>query len=127
MKCQFCDGVTMTFKPGGDSTKFIGSEGWVRISRSGIEAEPKSLLPANIAIASSPQAHVQNFIDSVKTRKPAVASIEDAVRSDTISHLCDIAVRTNRKITWDPQKKTIVGDCDAAKMMHREMRTPWTI
>ena len=24
------DGVKMTFKPGGDSTKFIGTEGWVR-------------------------------------------------------------------------------------------------
>ena len=32
MKIQMADGVTMTFKPGGDSTKFIGTEGWIRIS-----------------------------------------------------------------------------------------------
>ena len=34
----------MTFKPGSDSTKFIGTEGWIRISRDGWDAEPKSLL-----------------------------------------------------------------------------------
>ncbi len=31
MKLQLGDGVQMTFKPGGDSTKFIGPDGWVRI------------------------------------------------------------------------------------------------
>ena len=31
MKIQLGDGVKMTFKPGGDSTKFIGPDGWVRI------------------------------------------------------------------------------------------------
>ena len=39
MKIQLGDGVKMTFKPGGDSTKFIGSDGWVRITRGGIDAE----------------------------------------------------------------------------------------
>ena len=29
----FHDGVTMSFKPGRDSTKFIGTEGWIRIWR----------------------------------------------------------------------------------------------
>ena len=33
MRIQFGDGVKVTFKPGGDSTKFIGSEGWVRVWR----------------------------------------------------------------------------------------------
>ena len=31
MKLGLGDGVQMTFKPGGDSTKFIGADGWVRI------------------------------------------------------------------------------------------------
>ena len=44
MKFAFAGGVTMTFKPGSDSTKFIGSEGWIRIWREGWDAEPKSLL-----------------------------------------------------------------------------------
>jgi glucose-fructose oxidoreductase len=134
MNIQFADGVKMTFKPRGDSTKFIGSEGWVRVWRQwpgGIEAEPKSLLtskigPDEIHLIESP-GHAQNFIDSVKSRKPPIAPIDQAVRSDIISQLCDIAVRTKRKITWDRQQSTIVGDAEAAAMIHRPMRGPWTL
>ena len=49
MKIQMAGGVKMTFKPGGDSTKFIGPDGWVRIWRGGIDAEPKSLLTSSIS------------------------------------------------------------------------------
>ncbi len=131
MKIQLGDGVQMTFKPGGDSTKFIGPDGWVRIWRAGIDAHPKSLLSSKIGhndvhlVRST--GHCQNFVDAVKARKPAVCPLDQSVRSDTISLLCDIAVRTKRKITWDPKTTTIVGDDEAAKMMRREMRAPWTL
>ena len=126
MNIQLGDGVSMTFKPGGDSTKFIGSEGWVRVTRNGPDAEPKSLLTP-VKSNEGLQPHIQNFVDSVKSREPAVAPLDHAVRSDTISHLCDIAIRTQRKIVWDPKLKTIVGDTAAAKRMHRDMRAPWTL
>jgi hypothetical protein len=131
MRLQFGNGVRMTFKPGGDSTKFIGSDGWVRIWRGGIDAEPKSLLtskigPGDVHLIHSP-SHQQNFIDAVKSRKPAISPLDQAVRSDIISQLCDIAVRTRRKITWDPKQNAIVGDDAAAKMVHRDMRAPWTL
>ena len=131
MNVQFGDGVKMTFKPGGDSTKFIGDQGWVRIWRGGIDAEPKSLLtskigPNDVHLIESPN-HAQNFIDAVKSRKPTVSPLDQAVRSDTISQLCDIAVRTKRKITWDPKTLKIVGDDEAAKMASRPMRAPWTL
>ena len=71
--------------------------------------------------------HAQNFIDAVKSRKPTVSPLDQAVRSDTISQLCDIAVRTKRKITWDPKTLKIVGDDEAAKMVSRPMRAPWTL
>ncbi|MCC6124375.1 MAG: Gfo/Idh/MocA family oxidoreductase [Pirellulales bacterium] len=123
--------VRMTFKPGGDSTKFIGDDGWVRISRGGIDANPKSLLtskigPNDVHLLES-TSHQQNFIDAVKSRKPAIAPLDQAVRSDILSHLCDIAVRTQRKITWDPKAVAIVGDEEAVKMTHRELRAPWTL
>ena len=131
MKLQLGDGVKMTFKPGGDSTKFIGPDGWVRVWRNGIDAEPKSLLgskigPNDVHLIES-RNHRQNFIDSIRSRKPTVSPLEHAVRSDTISLLCDIAVRTKRRIVWDPKRATIVGDAEAAKMMYREMRPPWTL
>jgi hypothetical protein len=79
-----------------------------------------------VHLVNSPN-HYENFVNAVKSRKQAVSPLADAVRSDIISHLCDIAVRTKRKITWDPKKEEIVGDADAAKMLHRPMRAPWTL
>ena len=131
IKVQMADGVKMTLKPGGDSTKFIGPDGWVRVRRAGTDAEPKSLLeskigPDDVRLLNSPRQD-QNFVDSVKSRQPAVSTLADAVRSDVISHMSDIAVRTGRKITWDPKKEVIVDDAEAAKMLTRPMRAPWTL
>lgn len=131
VKIAMADGVKMTFKPGGDSTKFIGPDGWVRIWRGGIDAEPKSLLqskigPNDVHLIESPR-HDQNFVDAVRSRGKTVSPVDDAVRSDIISQLCDIAIRKHRKVTWDPKKQVIVGDDDAAKMLSRPMRAPWTI
>lgn len=128
---QMGNGVVMTFKPGSDSTKFIGTEGWVDVRRSGIDAEPKSLLklelgPNDVHLTRSPR-HDQNFIEAVKSGGKAIAPIDEAVRSDIISHMCDIAIRTGRKITWDPKKEEIVGDPEAAKMLSRPMRPPWKL
>jgi glucose-fructose oxidoreductase len=123
--------VDFTFKPGGNSTKFFGPKGWIRVWRGGIDAEPKSLLKTVIdpkdALLQVSSRQDQNFIDAIKSRKPAVSPIEDSVRSDIISLLCDIVVRKARKITWDPKKEEIIGDADAAKMLHRDMRAPWTL
>jgi len=131
VKVKMSDGVKMTFLPGGDSTKFIGPDGWVRIRREGIDAEPKSLLeskigPDEVHLIESPRQD-QNFVDSVKSRQPAVSPVDHAVRSDIISHMSDIAVRTGRKITWDPGKNEIVDDAEATRMLSRPMRAPWTL
>lgn len=124
--------VEFTFLPGGDSTKFIGPEGWIRIRRGGISAEPKSLLsskigPDDVSLLNSPRQD-QNFIDSIKSRQEAVSPVGDSVRSDIISLLSDIAVRTGRRVKWDPKQEKIVGDDEAAKMAKaRPMRDPWTL
>ncbi len=79
------------------------------MSAAAADAEPKSLLetkidPAAAELVLSPR-HDQNFVDAVRTRKLAVSTLEDAVRSDIISHMCDIAVRTGHKITGDPRRR----------------------
>jgi predicted dehydrogenase len=127
---RFASGVAFTFKDGNpDKTTFVGDKGWVAASRGGIDAHPKSLLkvqikPDEIHLLKSTN-HYQGFIDSVKSQTQPVSPIESAVQSDIVSHLSDIAIRTGRRITWDPNKEEIVGDPFAAKMMQRPMRRPW--
>ena len=131
IRIQYANGVKLRFTPGGDYTKFIGTEGWVGISRGGIQAEPKSLLkstigPDEIHLIES-NGHGQNFIDGVVTRQQPVSNIDDAVHSDIISLLSDITVRAGRKIRWDPVKETILDDGQAARMMARAYRAPWRL
>jgi glucose-fructose oxidoreductase len=100
-------------------------------SGGGVDAEPKSLLETSfddqdVRLVDS-RRHDQNFLNAILGRHSAVASLEDAVRSDIFSHLSDIAVRTGRRITWDPAKEAIVDDEEAAKMLRRPMREPWTL
>ncbi|WP_165219540.1 Gfo/Idh/MocA family protein [Aquisphaera insulae] len=131
MTFRFAGGVTLTFRPGMDSTRFVGEKGWVRVSRQDWDAEPKSLMATKPGSTSCKLMvstnHYENFIEAVKKRSNPVSPLVDAVRSDILSHLCDIAVRLDRAVTWDPKKEEIVGDPEAASRLHRPMRSPWTI
>ena len=72
-------------------------------------------------------AHVQDFIDCVKSRKTPSADISIGHRSATVCHLGNIAVRTGKKINWNPESETIVGDADAAKWLMKKYRAPYTL
>ena len=128
---RYASGVEFTMIAGGDKTTFVGTNGWVAASRGKILAEPESLLkvkikPDEIHLLQDNHHH-RNFIQCVLSRQTPVSNIDSAVQSDFISHLGDIAVRTGRKIHWDPEKEMIVGDGTAARMMHRTLREPWTL
>ncbi len=108
---------------------FVGSDGWVIVSRGGLDAQPKSLLsetlgPDDIHLPAS-NHHKRDFLDCVRSRGKPVSPIEAAVRSDTICHLDDIAIRLGRKLRWDPQKEMFTGDEQANRMLQRPMRSPW--
>jgi predicted dehydrogenase len=131
LKIAFANGVKMTFKAGGDNTRFVGTEGWVEVSRGGWKTEPASLMqlelgPNDVRLVES-RNHYQNFVDCIKSRKDPVSFIEDAVRSDVFSHLGDIAIRLKRKIRWDWEKEEILGDPEASKRLARPLRAPWTL
>jgi hypothetical protein len=72
--------------------------------------------------------HIRVFAESIRSREEASSPIDDSFRSDVMSHLCDIAVRSGEKITWDPAKKEIIEGSEKARAMaSRPMRAPWTL
>jgi predicted dehydrogenase len=108
---------------------FLGSDGWVFVCRERIEAELKSILtttfgPHEIHLPRS-NNHRRNFLECVKTRKQPICPIESAVRSDTICHIDDIAIRLGRKLRWNPEKEEFINDQQANSMLTRPMRSPW--
>ena len=127
--------ITMTIAGGHDDirsgTKWIGDRGWVWVDRSGIDAEPKSLLrekfgPSEIHLYRSPD-HAAEFIDCVKSRGVTLTPCEVALRSATPGWLGQIAMLTGRKIRWDPDKEKILEDPGAERLLSRPMRSPWRL
>ncbi|MCC6354072.1 MAG: Gfo/Idh/MocA family oxidoreductase [Verrucomicrobiae bacterium] len=143
--CRYADGIEMRFmdhraardviakyRTASDhGTTFFGTRGWVSVDRRAVHASDPAWLrtkfgPGDSRLYDSPR-HDQNFIDCARSRRPTICTLEAAIRSDTISHLSDIAVRTGRKIAWDPVREEIVGDGAAARMLDRPARGPWVV
>ncbi len=115
----------------GDYAQLIGTEGWVALYYGGMECEPESLRTVQLGPDETrlPESRGQerNFIECVRTRARCVSHIDDAVRSDMISHVSDIAVRLGRKLVWDPQAERFLGDEEAQRLCRRAVREPWTV
>jgi predicted dehydrogenase len=150
VSCRYANGVTLRFMcdrvardvPGlmddprtrpflDHGTTFWGEGGWISVSRGFLYARPKELQKAHIrddekpVIRSSSQG--RNFVESIKTRRPTINPLESAIRSDTISHLSDIAIRQGRAIHWDPAREKVLDDKEANEKLKRPMRKPWKI
>jgi predicted dehydrogenase len=109
---------------------FEGDNGWIWISRAGLDASDPALLseplPSNAERLYVSNDHMANFFECVRSRKAPVADVEAGHRSVTMCHLGSIAVRLGRPLRWDPAKEQIVGDDEAQSYVAREQRKPWT-
>ncbi len=131
-ECKYANGVKLIGRNKRTrGVKFEGTDGWVFIHIHGgqLKAEPKSLLqefirPDEIHLGRSP-GHHQDFLNAVKTRRQPMAPAEVGHRTATICHLLNIAMLTEQKLQWDPQREQITNDSDANRMLARPMRSPW--
>jgi predicted dehydrogenase len=118
----------------GDGTTFFGTRGWISVSRSSASSDipelhqklnnfPKS----GPYIESDPATMGQVFADVVRGKVKELCPLDDAIISDGISHMGNIAIRTGRKINWDPAKGEVTGDPEANGLFIREHRSPYTV
>jgi predicted dehydrogenase len=110
--------------------KFEGSDGWIFVTRGEIQASDRGLLeqelPASATLLPVSNDHTANLFESVRTRAQPICDVEIGHRSASVCHLGVIAIRLGRKLAWDPQRESFVGDAEAQGMVAREMRKPWT-
>ena len=128
----YANGVRVNFTDNSKNqqgVRFEGSEGWIHVTRSSIDAEPKSLLRS---VIGPNEIHLykcdsddQNFIECVKTRSETCSPIEAAHRSTTVGYLGYISIVLRRKLSWDPIKECFINDEQANRMLSRPMRSPW--
>jgi predicted dehydrogenase len=126
--------------------RFVGSRGWIFVSRgdeSVTASDPVAKLKDTQALnASDPKIiasvigpdeihlyaskeHHRNWLDCVRSRQQPIAPVEVAHRACSACLLHHIAMKTNRKLFWDPLKERFKNDDEANVMLSRPQRWPY--
>jgi predicted dehydrogenase len=145
----YADGVRMIVSgafPNG--IKFIGTEGWVFVSRGNATvtaSDPVAKLKDPEALAASDPKiitsvigpddihlpvsadHHGNWLECVKSRQQPIAPVEVAHRACSACLLHHIAMKTKRRLSWDPVRERFKNDDEANAMLSRPQRPPYLI
>jgi predicted dehydrogenase len=115
---------------------FEGEKGKFYVSRGQLTGEPIDALKQNpigdkvlIALRKGKRldSHMGNFIECCRDRSMPVSDVFSHHRALTTCHLANIAIRLNRKLTWDAKEERIVGDAEANAFLRREQRKGYEI
>jgi predicted dehydrogenase len=139
VRCTFKDGLQLVMRDDGSlgslntgtcSFRVEGELGWAetgdanRIECSeNLKKEMRPHTEARLALAY----HQTDFLNAVKSRRPAKANADVASNTHTVCHAAFIAFQLDRKLTWDPAKREFVNDAEANRMKSRAHRDPWRV
>lgn len=145
---RYANGVEMTISgdfPNG--IKWYGTKGWIFVCRDTgttptasltetvkIEplnaSDPKILTsvigPNEIHLYTSDDQH-GNWLDCIHSRKPPTAPAEIGHRACSTCLLHHIAMKTKRRLHWDPKAERFINDDAANAMLSRPQRTRYSI
>jgi predicted dehydrogenase len=110
---QFTATFEATLVPGitGAAQEFCGTEGRLWIDRSRYEFYPRGRNVQPVVVqkfSDIDMDHVQNFLDSVRSRKLPNGDVLVGHRSAQASHLGNIAYMQKRRIDFDPVREEIM-------------------
>ena len=131
-RARFPNGVELFCKTDkrGFGVRFEGSDGWLEVGSKKIESSPDSIkssvIGGNDKRLYVSANHYRNFLDCVKSRQDGVEPVETGHRTSMLCHLGNIAMLLKRPVNFDPQQEQIVGDDEAAAMLARPLRAPWS-
>jgi predicted dehydrogenase len=113
----------------GDGTTFFGSKGWVSLSREGAAASHPEWLKLRTCEGTKRVTYYNRyykaFVDSVRDGLPSISPIEDAVRSDALSHLSLLAIKSGGEVVWDPKGYRILSPESLNAQMSHPIRGKW--
>jgi hypothetical protein len=112
-------------------TTFEGDQGTIYVNRGKLESTPADIIttplgPNDVHLHVS-KNHMDNWYECMKSRKAPICDVEIGHRSATVCHLGSLAMRTGRKLSWDPKTEKLSGNEAAARMLMYEYRPPWKL
>lgn len=120
---------------GDNGILFEGTKGRFFVNRGKIVGKPVEDLESNPLPEGALEEvyggkltnHMENFINSMRTRMQPISDVWSHNRMLEICHLCNIAMRLDRPLDWDPIKREIIGDEQANSFLAREYRKGFEI
>ena len=134
-RCRYASGVEGRMYQRAGFTdrylRFIGEEGWIQVDdeTDRVTAEPASILTLQQGGGTSwanASAHIRDFLDGIRTRRPTQCNPEVAHRAMTICQAWSISLRLGQKLGWDPATERFNLET-ANQMLWREPRAPWRL
>lgn len=147
-EATYADGVRMIVSgdfPNG--VRFIGTEGWVFVSRgdervtSSDPARPQDagplsasdpkiltsvIAPHEIHLYESTDQH-GNWLECIRTRRQPISPIEVGHRACSACLIHHMAMRAKRTLVWDPRDERFRNDDEANALLSRPQRWPYVI
>jgi predicted dehydrogenase len=135
--CTYDNGLKLVMRDDGwmglgtCSVRYEGEEGWVETGDTGrlelssgqLRSEQRTFTEKGTSAVS----HVKNWLECVKTRKPANSNADYVAMSHIICHAAYIAWQLGRPLRFDPEKVEFIDDDEANRMRSRALRDPWRI
>jgi predicted dehydrogenase len=132
---RYANGVTVRLEmPPGDlqgGAIFVGEKGRIEITRNAFRTDPQKLikqLPPEEEVVKWNRAqwqakyHMQDWLDSMRSRKTPLADVEVGHRSISVCHLVNITRQLGRKLKWDPEAERFKDDAEANALLTRPRR-----
>lgn len=82
--------------------------------------------PDEIHLYTASEQHA-NWIECIHTRRPPTAPVEIGHRACSTCLLHWMAMKTNRRLSWDPERELFPADDEANRMLSRQQRQPYTL
>ncbi len=114
---------------------FIGQNGILAINRSSWKVIPMEedgkylteVLPPRKNHANGLDAHTQNFLECIKSRKDPNCTIEMGRNAALVAHLGNIAYRTGTKLDWNEAEGSFTNTSVANDYLKPDYREPWKL
>ena len=119
VEMKYADGLTFTF-----TSKEWGKP-YDRKRERGVSLKDLDEADRKKVEAMPDPAPLLTFAQAVVQRGQAGGHAEASHRCATLLHLANIAIRTGRKLRYDPVKECIIGDEEANRLVTPPMRAPW--
>ncbi|MBN2137522.1 MAG: Gfo/Idh/MocA family oxidoreductase [Sedimentisphaerales bacterium] len=119
VEMKYADGLTFVFE------SHEWGKGYDRKEERGVRLEDLSEEDRKKIEEMPDPEPLVSFPDAIRTRKQAGGHAEAAHRCATLLHLANAAIRTGRKLRYDPVNEQIIGDEYANRLVNQPMRSPW--